>query len=259
MAAGDHTFVVLAYGDSPFLPGCLASLTAQTTPPRMVVSTSTPSPFIDEAAAAVGAPVIVNPARAGIAADWNFALGAADTRYVTLAHQDDVYYPPFLNRSLGLLTASPRAALAFTGYVEIDDHGAPSRSKISFAKHGLERLALGAATAPSRARLRAFLSFGNPLPCSSVTFDQTRLPGFAFSDAFRSNLDWEAWLRLADAGTVFARTPERLIGRRHNPLTATSALTREGVRLSEDLTMFRRLWPRPLADFIAFAYRAGYS
>jgi glycosyltransferase involved in cell wall biosynthesis len=259
MAGGDHAFVVLAYGDSPFLPGCLASLTAQTLTPRIVVTTSTPSPFIDAAASVAGAPVVVNPDRAGIAADWNFALAATDARYVTLAHQDDVYFPAFLARSLGLLTTRARAALAFTGYVEIDDHGAPRRSRISLAKHALERLSLGAATEPSPARLRAFLAFGNPLPCSSVTFDRACLPGFAFSDAFRSNLDWDAWLSLAEAGTAFARTPERLVGRRHNPLTATSALTREGVRQSEDLTIFRRLWPRPLADLIAFAYRAGYS
>ena len=259
MAADDHAFVVLAYGESPFLPGCLASLRAQTIPPRIVVSTSTSSPYIDTAADAVGAPVIANPVRAGIAADWNFALAAADARYVTLAHQDDVYFPPFLARSLGLLTASARAALAFTGYVEIDDHGEPRRSRISVAKHALERLNLGEAAEPSPARLRAFLAFGNPLPCSSVTFDRARLPSFAFSEAFKSNLDWDAWLSLAEAGTVFARTPERLVGRRHNPLTATSALTREGVRQSEDLTIFRRLWPRPLADLIAFAYRAGYS
>lgn len=258
MAGGDHTFVVLAYGDSPFLPGCLASLTAQTLPPRIVVSTSTPSPYIDAAASAADAPVIVNPDRAGISADWNFALGATDARYVTLAHQDDIYFPTFLARSLGLLTASARAALGFTGYVEIDDHGAPRRSRISLAKHALERFNLGAAAEPTPARLRSFLAFGNPLPCSSVTFDKARLPGFAFSDAFQSNLDWDAWLSLAEAGTVFARTPERLVGRRHNPLTATATLTREGVRQSEDRAIFRRLWPRPLADLIAFAYRAGY-
>ena len=254
----DHAFVVPAYGDSPFLPACLASLTAQAQRSRIVVTTSTPSAFIAENAAAVGAALVVNPERAGIAADWNFALAAAAARYVTLAHQDDVYFPTFLAVSLELLTESPRAALAFTGYVEIDDHGAPTRSKISRVKHALEGLTLGGATEPSPRRLRAFLSFGNPLPCSSVTFDRARLAGFVFSDAFRSNLDWDAWLALAEAGIGFARTPQRLVGRRHNPLTATSALIREGVRAREDLAIFRRLWPGPLADLIAFAYRAGY-
>ena len=253
-----HAFVVPAYGDSPFLPACLASLGSQTCASRIVVTTSTPSTFIRESAAAAGALVIVNPERAGIAADWNFALAATDARHVTLAHQDDVYFPAFLAVSRDLLAKRPRAALAFTGYVEIDDHGTATRSKISLVKHALERLALGGETEPSPVRLRAFLSFGNPLPCSSVTFDRFHLASFRFSDAFRSNLDWDAWLTLAETGVVFARTPERLIGRRHNPLTATSGLIREGVRAREDLAIFRRLWPGPLADLIAFAYRAGY-
>jgi glycosyltransferase involved in cell wall biosynthesis len=248
----------MAHGDSPFLPGCLASLRAQSLSSRIVAATSTPSPFIKEAAAAAFTPLIVNPERGGIAADWNFALHASEARYVTLAHQDDVYFPPFLAASLDLLATVPGAALAFTGYLEIGDDGSRVRSRTSLIKHALETMALGRRAAPSPARLRAFLSVANPLPCSSVTFDRARLGDFAFSDAFRSNLDWDAWLRLLDDGAVFVRTAERLVGRRHNRLTATTALTREGVREREDQVMFRRLWPRPVADLIALAYKAGY-
>jgi hypothetical protein len=248
----------MAYGDSPFLAPALASLRAQSAASSILVTTSTPSPFIEAAAAAAAAPLVINPQPAGIAADWNFALGASGARYVTLAHQDDVYYPEFLARSLALLGANPAGCLAFTGYVEIGDDGRRVRSRTSLVKHALEQVILGAAAAPGPARLRAFLAFGNPLPCSSVTFDRQRLGDFAFSADFRSNLDWDAWLRLLDAGAVFVRTSERLVGRRHNRLTATSALTREGVRRREDLILFRRLWPRPAADLIALAYKVGY-
>jgi hypothetical protein len=259
MAHADHTFVVMAYGDSPFLPHCLASIAVQSRRSQAAITTSTPSDYIRGAGKRAGVSVIVNPERAGIAADWNFALRAADARQVTLAHQDDVYLPAFLARSLDLLEASENAVLAFTGYDEIDDHGARRRSPISFAKHALEGAILGSAQAPTPKRLKSFLSLGNPLPCSSVTFDRERLGDFAFSDAFRSNLDWDAWLRLLDGGARFVRTRERLVGRRHNQLTATATLTREGVRRAEDKAIFRRLWPRPLADLIAFAYRAGYQ
>ncbi len=248
----------MAHGDSPFLAGCLASLRAQTLAAEIRVATSTPSPFIEAAARRFGAPFIVNPRREGIAADWNFALAADPAERITLAHQDDVYYPTFLERSLALLDGSPQADLCFTGYDEIDDAGDAKSSRISVAKHLLERLTLGERARPGAARLRRFLSLGNPLPCSSVTFDRARLGDFAFSDAFRSNLDWEAWLRLLEQGRVFARTPERLVGRRHNRLTATSALIREGVRQGEDGVMFRRLWPSPLAAAIAWLYRLGY-
>jgi hypothetical protein len=254
--AREHQFAVMAFGDSPYLAGCLASLRAQTIPAQILVATSTPSAQIAATAEAAGAALLVNPERAGIAADWNFALRAGGTRLVTLAHQDDLYYPTFLARSLELLRQG--AGVAFTGYEEVGDDGAPTRSRLSAVKHALERAFLGRVDNPGPARLRRFLAFGNPLPCSSATFDLARIGDFAFSGEFRSNLDWDAWLRLIEDGVAFARTPERLVGRRHNPLTATSALIKEGVRANEDLVMFRRLWPSPLAELIALAYKAGY-
>jgi len=258
MMAPPHAMVVMAYGDSPFLGDCLASLRDQTVPGLIVVTTSTPSPFIDDTAGHFGAPVIVNPVQAGIAADFNFALVATSAHRVTLAHQDDVYFPRFAERSLALLKETEDAVACFTGYDEIDDRGAAKVSRISLVKHLLDRLALGGETVVGPRRLRVYLSLGNALPCSSVTFDRERLPDFRFSDAYQSNLDWDAWLRLADAGRAFVRAPEALVGRRHNPLTATSRLIREGVRQREDLAMFRRLWPGPLAEGIAWMYRAGY-
>jgi len=254
----DAAAVVLAYGESPFLAGCLASLSRQTRPVRLIVATSTPSEAIARAAAQAGAELIVNPVRAGIAADWNFALAATDARFVTLAHQDDLYFPAFAQRTLEAFAAHPDAVLCFTGYQEIDDEGAPKSSRVSRAKHLIEAASLGRATRVAGPRLRAYLSFGNPLPCSSVTFDRAKLPDFRFTDAYASNLDWEAWWRLYAEGHVFARARERLVGRRHNRLTATSGLIRDGVRLKEDRDMFRRLWPVPFGDALALIYRAGY-
>jgi hypothetical protein len=255
----DHSFVVLAYRDSPFLEGCLRGLADQSRPGRILVSTSTPSSFIERAAAEAGAELRVNPEPGGgIAADWNFGLAQAQTRYATLAHQDDVYAPDFTARCLSLFAREPKGALCFTGYQEIDDNGAAKSSKISKAKHLIERATISRREVLQGRRLLAFLSFGNPLPCSSVTFDTAKLPAFRFSNAWRSNLDWEAWWRLAQAGETFLHVPERLVGRRHNALTATSTLIADGTRRVEDLRMFRKAWPRPVADAIAWAYRAGY-
>jgi hypothetical protein len=260
MAGGDeegHAFVVMAYGDSPFLAGCLAGLRAQDRPSPIVVTTSTPSPFIAAAAAAAGAPVIVNPRRAGIASDWNFALAATPARFVTLAHQDDTYAPAFARESLAAF-AGHGAVLCFTSYQEIDDAGAPVSSKVSKAKHLIEFVTLGRARVVRGARLRAFLSVGNALPCSAVTYDRRRLGAFAFSDELATVLDWDAWWRLMEGGEAFVRAPQRLVGRRHNALTATSKHLADGTRLREDQIMFRRIWGRPFGDLVALAYRAGY-
>ena len=255
--ARDHAFVALAYGESPFLAGCLASLHSQTIASRTIIATSTPSDHVSRAAADFGFALVVNPTRAGIAADWNFGLRAAKARFVTLAHQDDLYAPDFLAETLASFRRCV-GAICFTGYEEVDDDGYPTSSKISRAKHLIEALTLGGARKAKGLRLRAYLSFGNPLPCSSVTYDLQRLGGFEFSDDFASNLDWDAWWRLMVAGETFVRAPARLVGRRHNALTETSRLLRDGVRRTEDLAMFRRAWPAPLSDILAAAYRAGY-
>ena len=258
MGTADHGFMLLAYNDSPFLAGCLASLTAQTTQSRITVATSTPSAAIERAAAAAGVPVLINPRRQGIAADWNFALEHAGTRYVTLAHQDDLYAPAFAARTLSLFAGHPEGALCFTGYEEIDELGRRRRSKLSTVKHLIERATLGGTETPGTLRCRAFLAFGDPLPCSSVTFDRHRLQNFRFSDAYAATLDWDAWWRLLQDGNRFLRAPERLIGRRHNALTETSRLIRAGVRRVEDLAMFQRIWPRPIGQALALLYCSGY-
>ncbi len=253
----DHVFVVLGYGQSPFLRGCLANLRDQSVKSRIVIATSTPSEFIDAAARAFGVDVVVNPARQGIGADFNFALEIADARYVTLAHQDDTYAPDFLAMTLAEFERH-EGVLCFTSYQEVGDEAKPTSSKVSRVKHLIELVTLGRRRVVRGFPLRAFLSFGNPLPCSSVTFDRAKLPDFRFSTDHAANLDWDAWWRLREAGHVFLRAPVRLVGRRHNDLTATSRLIRDGTRRREDLAMFRRAWPAPLGDLIAFVYRAGY-
>jgi hypothetical protein len=254
----DHSFVVVAFGASPFLAGCVRSLKEQTRPDRILITTSTPCPEIDAVARDNGLSVLVNVERRGIASDWNFALSVAGTRYVTLAHQDDVYAPSFLPETLTLFSEHPEGALCFTGYRQIDDAGVPCNSRISRAKHLIERFTIGRRRAARGLPLRLFLSFGNPLPCSSVTFDRSQLKDFAFSGDWASNLDWEAWWRLHRQGKVFLHTPGRLVGRRHNQLTETSRLIRDGRRQQEDAAMFAKIWPRPFDRAIGSLYASSY-
>src|SRR5690606_36584909 len=74
-----HTFVVPAFGRSPHLRECLASLQAQTRPSPVVVTTPAPYEGLDTLAADYGARLVVNPQGGGIGRDWNFALEQAQT------------------------------------------------------------------------------------------------------------------------------------------------------------------------------------
>ncbi len=256
--AFDHCFVALAYGDSPFLAGCLEHLRAQTRPSRIVVSTSTPSPFVRRIAADAGVRLFVNPERRGIGADWNFALRISGARHVTLAHQDDIYYAQFLERTLDLFARRPEGEVAFTGAREIADDGVVRWSKVSRVKDLIRRGTIGRTETVAGLRGRAFLAFGNPLPCSAVTFDIARLHGFRFSERMASNLDWEAWWRLLQERRTFLHCAEPLIGRRYNDLTETARLKKAGRRRLEDVEMFRAIWPPSVGDAIARLYTAGY-
>jgi len=71
--------------------------------------------------------------------------------------------PRFAERTFDLFEKNPQAALCFTAYGEIDDHGRATTSKISLVKHSLEAAILGRREQVRGTRLRAFLAFGNPL------------------------------------------------------------------------------------------------
>lgn len=255
MSPSDHIFVVPAFGDSPFLAECLASLRAQWLPSPILITTSTPSDYITSVAREADVDVLVNPDRKGIAADWNFALAAAGRRYATLAHQDDVYAPDFLAQTLTAFDLDRDGVLCFTGYQEIDDLGDPRASKKGRGKHLIELVTLGRARTVRGLQLRVFLSFGNPLPCSSVTFDTRKLRGFRFSADYAGRLDWDAWWRLMEDGATFVRAPDRLVGQRRSALTTAARHERNRARDAEDLIMFRRAWPSPLAEAVAALYR----
>ena len=88
--AGDHTFVICAYKESKYLKNCIRSLENQTMKSRILIATSTDNAYIREIAKQYRIPLFVNDAPSGIATDWNFAYRLADTKLVTIAHQDDI-------------------------------------------------------------------------------------------------------------------------------------------------------------------------
>ena len=45
---GFHTFVICAYGRSPYLEACIRSLKAQTAETEIICATSTPSEYLEE-------------------------------------------------------------------------------------------------------------------------------------------------------------------------------------------------------------------
>ena len=78
--AEQHTFVVCAYKESAFLEECISSLIAQTVKSNILIATSTPCEFIESIAQKYQLSLFVNPVKGGgIACDWNFGYGKAET------------------------------------------------------------------------------------------------------------------------------------------------------------------------------------
>ncbi len=255
-----HEFVVLAYGDSPYLPACLASVRAQAAGSRVIVSTSSPSPYISDLARSHGVEVHVAEGQRGIAADWNFGLERATADLVTLAHQDDVYYPGFAQKTRELFQSTPRASLCFTDYNEIGEDGRPlPRGRVLAIKRMLRSFAVGRGeVANSRSSRRRLLLFGSAISCPSVTLNRSARPGFRFSDEYHINLDWDAWWRLHTMDHPFVLSRNILMGHRIHRDAETTKSKQDGRRPDEDLRMFRRIWPLPVARMLATMYRLSY-
>lgn len=256
-----HAFVVPAYGCSPFLRDCLDSLRQQTLRSPIHIVTSTPWEGLALIAEEFGAVLHVHGPNRGIGRDWNAALSVVDADWVTIAHQDDVYLPRFAERTRDALEDSPDAILVFTGYGELIARAVRRWTAPLVVKIALQELAfLGAQRIGSRSAKRRLLRFGCAIPCPSVTLRKLN-GGDVFREDLRVNLDWDAWLSLAERSGAFVRVRECLMLHRIHVASETSDGIESGVRGTEDLMIFRRLWPegvaRVLARFYSMSYRQG--
>jgi hypothetical protein len=257
--AVSHSFVVLAYGESPYLGECLASLSGQDHPVPVVVSTSTPHPGLDQMCATHGATLQVHGPNRGIGHDWNVAYASATSDWVTLAHQDDVYSPAYTSFVQDRAAAHPDDRMVFSTYYEIaNGQRRPTVPMLRIKRVLLELGFLGATRVTSRARKRRVLRFGNPVSCPAVALNKRVLGDFRFRDDMKTNMDWVAWLDIADEPAGIGLSREPLVGHRIHPGSETSASIGQGDRYREDLEIFERLWPAPLARLITSVYTRSY-
>jgi len=282
MQCADHTFVILAYGTSPYLEECVQSLANQTISGQKLIVTSTPNSFITEIGERFEIPILVSAnvleANASgsldtshvMADDWNFGLQATCptsspspemTAYVTLTHQDDVYLPEFLEETLNLFNKYPDTLIAFTNYEEMTETGSiKPRNLTMLVKDILLFLGFGwrEAIKASMAK-RRMLSFGSPVCCPSVTFNRRRIGDLHFRRDLRTNLDWDYWIKLARRDGGFAYCPRILMRHRIHQASETSRGLVDQARQQEDRQMFESLWPRAIARVLSGLYAMSYK
>ena len=265
----NHTWVLCAYGESPYLEECIRSLINQTVGSKILIATSTPNDEISRLAEKYDLPVFVNTGEGGITRDWNFALSCATTRYVTIAHQDDVYESIYLERALRGLSGARHPLIFFSDYYEIRD----GRKVVSNRNLRIKRMML----LPLRSRLlqnsvfvrRRILSLGSPIDCPSVTYVMPNLQNIQnhqnqsdggsllFDPAYRVAQDWEAWERISRMEGTFVFEPRLLMGHRIHEASTTTELIADQTRTKEEMSIFRRFWPEWAARRLESWYRKG--
>ena len=255
----DHTFAVCAYGESPYLEACLQSLQAQTALCPILIATSTPSAYIDRIAEKYKVPVFVNPdQKKGIGADWNFAYDCAETPLVTVAHQDDIYESAFAERMLAGLNRARDPIMFFSDHYELREGRKVHQNK----NMRIKRLMLSPLRVPffrnSRFVRRRIFSLGCPICCPAVTYVRARAgEKDIFSTTMKVSLDWDQWEGQSRKKGAFVYDATPLVCHRIHPGSETTHMIESNMRRKEDLEMFRRFWPEPLARFWAKAYAAS--
>ena len=125
-----HTFVIPAYGESPYLEDCIRSLIEQRLSSGILMATSTPNQYISCLSQKYQIPLYINHGEAGISGDWNFGISQVHTPLFTIAHQDDVYLPEYSSRILEEFRRVKKPIIFFTDYWELRNDEVVKKDKL---------------------------------------------------------------------------------------------------------------------------------
>lgn len=249
-----HTFAICAYGKSRYLEQCIRSLKKQDTPTGIILATSTPNDYIEHLCSKYSIPIFINTGATGITQDWNFAYQCAKTDIVTIAHQDDIYHPKYVEFLFKKIEKADNPILYFTDYSEIRDGEIVHNSSLLRIK----RLMLF----PLRFKIfqksifirRRILSLGSPICCPSVSFIKKNCPAVVFQHDFRASEDWQAWEYLSRRKGEYVYCAKNLTYHRIHAESETSKVLNDNARNAEDYQMFLKFWPKPIAKALACLY-----
>lgn len=251
----NHTFVITAYKESPYLEACIKSLLSQSVQSKVCIATSTDNAHIRDVAQKYGVELFVNDASTGIADDWNFAYSRAGTELVTLAHQDDIYDKYYVEKMLECVNKSKNPIIFFANYNEIRNGRILTNGKMLWVKRTMLMPMRFRFLQGIRFAKRLSICMGNPVACWSVTYVRAKLPEVIFHSQMQSNLDWEEWEKLSRQKGEFAYTHQVLTYHRVHSGSETSRTIYEGnIRAQEDYEMFLKFWPKCIASFIMKFY-----
>lgn len=255
----DHTFAICAYKDSPYLEACLKSIKRQSVQTNVILCTSTPSRYIQALAEVFDVPLYVRDGASDIQEDWNFAYGKAQSRLVTIAHQDDCYHRDYAKTLLACWEKYPDITVFTTDCSIVKEDEVQKPGAVLFVKH-LLRMPLRFHRMAHRTWIKkAALLFGNPIICPSCTYDKKQLGMPLFDSPYKFALDWDTMWRLAACPGRFYCEEKPLMRYRIHEEATTKECIQNHQRTRDELAMYEMIWPRPVARMLMFFYKGAYK
>lgn len=248
----NHTFVICAYKEQPFLEECVKSLLNQSCKSEVMISTSTPNDFIKKIAKKYNVKLLINTKTKGHINDFCFAYDQAKTKYVTLCHQDDIYLENFGEEIIRKMEKSPKPIIAFTNYYEKREDKVKKNSSLLIVKR-LINFPLLLFKKSKKVRLFT-LSLGNAICAPSVTYNKEVLETPLINSDFKSNIDWITYIDFAKRNGEFIYIRKPLMLHRIHEESTTSNVINNNIKAEEDYEMFKKFWPKPVAKFLLKIY-----
>lgn len=247
-------FVICAYKEVHYLEQCVESLLNQTIKCKIVISTSTPNEYIESVSKKYNIPLKINTKGKGNYSDFCFAYNQADTKYVTLCHQDDQYLPDFAETMLKYMKSENRPIIAFSNYYDIKNGEIIKDSQLLNIKRKMNYILSFKVFRNSKFIRNRILSLGNPICAPTVTYNKDLVKEPVSDCPLPTCHDWYSWIELAKIKGAFIYVKEPLLLRRiHEQSTMTEVIANNDKNIS-DYEIYRKFWPEPIAKFILKKY-----
>lgn len=247
-----HTFVICAYKEQPFLDDCVKSLKNQTIKSKIIISTSTPNDMIKRIARENDVELVINTKTKGHINDFCFAYEQAKTKYVTLCHQDDIYYNDFAEKMISKMEKYKNPIIGFSNYNELRNGITKKRNALLFIKR-LINFPLKFLGKYKKIRLFT-LSLGNAICASSVTYNKELVDVPIKQSDLKANIDWDTWIDLAYKKGSFVYVSRALLEHRIHEESTTTSVINNNVMKNEDYLMFKKFWPNFIAKIFVKLY-----
>ncbi len=254
-----HTFVICAYKESEHLESCIKSLLKQSEKAEIKMVTSTDNAHIRGLAEKYSIPLSVRSGGSDICADWNFAYDNADTDWVTVAHQDDLYNEDYLAEMSRKLRKCPDAIAFVSDYIPIKNGKIGPRDINSKLRRILRSPLKVDAFAGSRFWKRVILRFGNSICCPAVTYHKSVLGPSFFTSPLKYDIDWDTFYKIANMDGQFAYVDKPLTYYRVYDGATTKEWIVNHTRENEDIIMLNKFWPMWFVKILMVFYKKAYD